>query len=300
MQGERKTILVVGASRGIGLVIAQHLAESGFEVIGTVRNDAAAQSLRTAGITPLLLDVTDRAAVAHLPQDLPEHLDGLVYNAGLSVAGPVELLDIDRAQAEVNVNYVGAAAVTKALLPMIRARRGHIVYITSINGTAPVGLYASYCASKVALEGFAEALSMELAGTGVKVSVIEPGICNTDMLPQDIAVLEGMKQHAPDYLIPQLDETVEAIWTLKPNDPQVVARAVHKVLQQSRPRFRVVAPRLPYAVMTVGHRFLPLTGYRRLVALGTPRRGSLRAGRAEQLSPAPHARDRGDRRAEGE
>ena len=273
MQGESRTILVVGASRGIGLVIAGHLVHNGFDVIGTVRSEAAAQSLAAAGITPLVLDVTDHVAVARLPQSLPENLDGLVYNAGLSVAGPVELLDIDHVQAEVNVNYVGAAAVTKAVLPMIRASRGHIVYITSVNGTAPVGLYASYSASKFALEGFAEALSMELDGTGVKVSVIEPGICNTDMLPQDIAVLEAMKQSAPDYLVGQLTETIEAIRTLKPNDPEVVARAVRKVLQQSRPRFRVVAPRVPYAVMTVGHRFLPLAGYRRLVALSTPRRG---------------------------
>jgi NAD(P)-dependent dehydrogenase (short-subunit alcohol dehydrogenase family) len=185
------------------------------------------------------------------------------------------LLDVDLAQQEIDVNYVGAAAVTKALLPALRATRGHIVYVTSVNGTAPVGLYASYSASKFALEGFAEALTIELAGAGVRVSVIEPGICNTDMLPQDIAVLEGMRERAPDYLIAQLDETIEAIRTLKPNDPQVVADAVRKVLQQSRPRFRVVAPRVPYTILTVGHRLLPLSGYRRLVSLSTPkRRGS--------------------------
>lgn len=266
-----ETILVVGASRGIGLVIAQHLVASGFRVIGTVRSESAGASLQAAGITPLVLDVTDHAEVAALRGHL-DHLDGLVYNAGLSVAGPVELLDIDHAQAEVNVNYVGAAAVTKALLPMLRASRGHIVYVTSVNGTAPVNLYASYSASKFALEGFAEALAMELEDTGVKVSVIEPGICNTDMLPQDIAVLEAKKEQAPDYLVPQLEDTINAIKVLKPNDPQVVAHAVAKVLQHSRPRFRVVAPRVPYAVMTVGHRLLPLAGYRKLVALSTPRK----------------------------
>ena len=135
----------------------------------------------------------------------PGGLHGLVYNAGLSVAGPVELLDIDLAQREIDVNYIGAAAVTKALLPLLRASRGRIVYVTSVNGTAPVGLYASYSASKFALEGFAEALAIELDGTGVSVCVIEPGICNTDMLPQDIAVLAGMRERAPGYLIPQLD-----------------------------------------------------------------------------------------------
>ncbi len=271
-----KTVLVVGASRGIGLVIAEHLVTQGFQVIGTVRGESAAPQLQAAGITPLVLDVTDHTAVAALPEHVGS-LDALVYNAGLSVAGPVELLDIELAQAEVNVNYVGAAAVTKAVLPLLRASRGHIVYVTSVNGTAPVGLYASYSASKFALEGFAEALAIEVAGTGVKVTVIEPGICNTDMLPQDIAVLEGKKQQAPDYLVPQLDETIHAIKVLKPNDPQVVARAVGRVLTRSRPRFRVVAPRMPYAVMTVGHRLLPLSGYKKLVALSTPKRGP-RAG----------------------
>ncbi len=267
-----KTVLVVGASRGIGLVIAEHLVSQGFHVIGTVRGESAAPQLQAAGITPLVLDVTDHTAVAALAEHVGA-LDALVYNAGLSVAGPVELLDIELAQAEVNVNYVGAAAVTKAVLPLLRASRGHIVYVTSVNGTAPVGLYASYSASKFALEGFAEALAIEVANTGVKVTVIEPGICNTDMLPQDIAVLEGKKQQAPDYLVPQLDETINAIKVLKPNDPQVVARAVGRVLTRSRPRFRVVAPRMPYAVMTLGHRLLPLSGYRKLVELSTPKRG---------------------------
>ena len=232
---QERCVLVVGASRGIGLVIATHLVSSGFPVIGTVRTDAAADAVRAAGVVPLLLDVTDHAAVAALPEDVarvaPGGLHGLVYNAGVSVAGPVELLDIELAQREIDVNYVGAAAVTKALLPLVRASRGHIVYVTSVNGTAPVGLYASYSASKFALEGFAEALAIELDGTGVSVCVIEPGICNTDMLPQDIAVLAGMRERAPGYLIPQLDQTVEAIRTLKPNDPEVVARAVHSVLR---------------------------------------------------------------------
>lgn len=257
-------------------MIAEHLAASGFSVIGTVRSGSAAEAVQALGVAPLVLDVTDHAAVHGLPDRVaelaPRGLHALVYNAGKSVAGPVELLDLDLAQQEVDVNYVGAAAVTKALLPALRANRGHIVYVTSVNGTAPVGLYASYSASKFALEGFAEALAIELDGTGVRVSVIEPGICNTDMLPQDIAVLEAMRERAPEYLVPQLDETVEAIRTLKPNDPQVVAHAVRKVLQQSRPRFRIVAPRVPYTILTVGHRLLPVSGYRRLVALSTPKR----------------------------
>jgi NAD(P)-dependent dehydrogenase (short-subunit alcohol dehydrogenase family) len=268
---EPRTVLVVGASRGIGLVISGHLVAQGWQVTGTVRSPSDEASLREAGITPLVLDVTDHTAVAALG-DQVDRLDALVYNAGLSVAGPVELLDVDLAQAEVNVNYVGAAAVTKALLPALRASQGHIVYVTSVNGSAPVGLYASYSASKFALEGFAEALAIEVAGTGVTVTVIEPGICNTDMLPQDIAVLEAKLAQAPDYLVPQLEDTTNAIKVLKPNDPQVVARAVGKVLAQNRPRFRVVAPRVPYAIMTLGHRLLPLGGYRRLVALSTPKR----------------------------
>lgn len=268
---QARTVLVVGASRGIGLEIARYLKAQGWQVTGTVRSPSGESSLREAGITPFGLDVTDHTAVAALGDQL-DHLDALVYNAGLSVAGPVEMLDVERVQAEVNVNYVGAAAVTKAVLPALRAGHGHIVYITSVNGSAPVGLYASYSASKFALEGFAEALAMELGGTGVAVSVIEPGICNTDMLPQDIAVLEDKLAHAPDYLVPQLEDTINAIKVLKPNDPQVVAGAVGKVLSQRRPRFRVVAPRMPYAIMTIGHRLLPLTGYRRLVALSTPKR----------------------------
>ena len=194
-----KTILVVGASRGIGLVIAQHLVASGFRVIGTVRSESAGASLEAVGITPLVLDVTDRAAVAALPEHL-DHLDGLVYNAGLSVAGPVELLDIDLAQAEVNVNYVGAAAVTKALLPLLRSRRGHIVYVTSVNGTAPVGLYASYSASKFGLRSFADTLRAEERGR-IKVTSIHPGRIDTDMQRAAYAAM-GLPYDPAEHLAP--------------------------------------------------------------------------------------------------
>ena len=275
-RGSERVVLVVGASRGIGLVIAEHLAASGFSVIGTVRSGSAAEAVQALGVAPLVLDVTDHAAVHGLPDRVaelaPRGLHALVYNAGKSVAGPVELLDLDLAQQEVDVNYVGAAAVTKALLPALRANRGHIVYVTSVNGTAPVGLNRVLLGLQVRPGGFRRGPRHRTRWhRGTRVSDRARDLQHGHAAAGHRGAGGDARTGAGEP-VPQLDETVEAIRTLKPNDPQVVAHAVRKVLQLTRPRFRIVAPRVPYTILTVGHRLLPLSGYRRLVALSTPKR----------------------------
>lgn len=178
------TVLVTGAARGIGRSITEHLAERGWDVVAGVRSDADAASVSAANparISPVILDVTDADHVARLEADLPARLDGVVNNAGIAVGGPMETVTSEDWRKQLEVNVIGALAVTRAVLPRLRDSRGRIVFISSVNGQVVMPMLGAYCASKFALEAAAEALRMELRPWHVAVSVVEPAQTDTDM-----------------------------------------------------------------------------------------------------------------------
>jgi NAD(P)-dependent dehydrogenase (short-subunit alcohol dehydrogenase family) len=176
------TVLVTGASRGIGHAIATSLAAGGWDVLAGVRTDADAQRLSASGrLSPVLLDVTDADHLAALEAVLPDRLDALVNNAGVVVSGPMETVSTDDWRHQLDVNVVGQLAVTRAALPALRAASGRIVFVSSVNGRLSMPLIGAYCASKFALEAAADALRMELAPWGIAVSVVEPAQTDTDM-----------------------------------------------------------------------------------------------------------------------
>ncbi len=134
----------------------------------------------SARLRVLLLDVTDSDSITEasrtLTDALPEAgLAGLVNNAGISVAGPLELLPIAEVRTQFEVNVIGALAVTQALLPLLRRARGRIVNISSIAGLAATPFLGAYCSSKFALEAMSDALRLELAPWGIAVALVEPG-----------------------------------------------------------------------------------------------------------------------------
>jgi NAD(P)-dependent dehydrogenase (short-subunit alcohol dehydrogenase family) len=242
------SLVLTGASRGIGHATALKLAAGGWEVFAGVRRPQDGEALVAASptgrITPLVLDVTDAEQVAALDRVLPERLDALVNNAGIVVAGPVEGLAIEDLRRQLEVNVVGQVAVTQALLPRLRASRGRVVFVSSISGRFSSPMMGAYSASKFALEGLVDALRIELRRWGVQVVLIEPGAIDTDLwrLAPDTA------RDTEDALDPELRELYAGhLAGINKTIPRVqkqassaglVAAAIERALTARRPRPR--------------------------------------------------------------
>src|SRR6476660_3606943 len=158
------SVLVTGAARGIGRSIAERLANIGWDVIAGVRTQRDADAITGANpqlISAVLLDVTDAAQLEQLDAALPVRLDAVVNNAGIVVSGPMESLDSDDWRTQLEVNVIGQLAVTRAVLPRLRASRGRVVFISSVNGQLSMPLIGAYAASKFALEAAAAAMRSE-------------------------------------------------------------------------------------------------------------------------------------------
>ena len=178
------TVLITGASRGIGRATAFQLAAGGWDVIGAVRKEEDGESLiegSGGGITPVMLDVTDPDQIAALDRVLPPTLDAVVNNAAIVVGGPVEGVPVDELRRQLEVNLVGQVAVTQAVLPRIRESRGRIVFVSSLSGWISSPMVGAYSASKFALEGIADALRIELRPWRIRVVLVEPAQTDTDM-----------------------------------------------------------------------------------------------------------------------
>lgn len=183
---EQKSIVVTGASTGIGLAIAERFVREGWQVFGSVRKPADAERLRAAGIVPLVFDVTDAEAIdraaAEVAAALGNHtLQGLVNNAGLAVGGPLLHVPMDELRYQMEVNLIGPAKVTQAFAPLLGADTtrvgspGRIVQMSSVAGSSGFPFMGPYVASKHALEGMAESLRRELLLFGIGVSIVAPG-----------------------------------------------------------------------------------------------------------------------------
>ncbi|MGW6144549.1 SDR family NAD(P)-dependent oxidoreductase [Streptomyces sp. NPDC055140] len=183
-----KVWFITGTSRGLGRSFAESALERGDKVAATARNATALDDLVTKygddAVLPLPLDVTDKAAVAAAVSAAHEkfgRLDVVVNNAGYGLFGMVEEITEQQLRDQMETNLFGAFWVTQAVLPILRAQAsGHIVQISSVGGVAAFPSLGAYHASKWALEGFSESLSQEVAGQGIKVTIVEPGGFSTD------------------------------------------------------------------------------------------------------------------------
>src|SRR5579864_668707 len=153
-------IVITGASSGIGEACALRLDQLGFRVFAGVRNPADGETLRKKAserLTPVLLDVTSEHSIARAVKTVGEApLAGLVNNAGIVVAGPVELVPIAQWRKQFEINVIGQVAVTQAFLPLLRAARGRIVNMGSVAGRSALPCSGPYCSSKYALEGLTD------------------------------------------------------------------------------------------------------------------------------------------------
>jgi NAD(P)-dependent dehydrogenase (short-subunit alcohol dehydrogenase family) len=169
-----KTALVTGASSGIGEACALRLVGSGWHVLAGVRRAGDAP----AGTEEVLLDVTDGDQIGAAAAGV-EELHGLVNNAGIALAAPLEFVPPEDLRAQLEVNLVGQVAVTQAFLPALRRAKGRIVFMGSIAGRSALPFLGPYAASKHALEAVADSLRLELRPFGVHVSIVEPGTIKT-------------------------------------------------------------------------------------------------------------------------
>ncbi|MBA4100564.1 MAG: oxidoreductase [Rhodospirillum sp.] len=188
-----RSIVITGASTGIGWATAKLLLERGFRVFGSVRNPADAGRLEAefgANFTPLLFDVTDQPAVLAAAREVRAALGGatlagLVNNAGIAVAGPLLELPIDEFRRQMDVNVIGPVIVTQAFGPLLGSDpsltgpKGRIVMVSSVSGKVGAPLTAPYVASKHAIEGLSESLRRELMLFGIDVIIVAPGPVKT-------------------------------------------------------------------------------------------------------------------------
>ncbi|KIC17291.1 SDR family oxidoreductase [Leisingera sp. ANG-Vp] len=199
-----QTILITGASSGIGKATARLFADGGWNVVATMRNPEDAEDLaERANVLVAALDVTKPGTIAKavdLALSTYGRIDVLLNNAGYGAYGPLEAFPMERIERQFATNVIGLLAVTKAVLPHMRAQKsGTIVNISSIGGQMTFPLGTLYHGTKFAVEGLSEALHYELEAVGVKVKIVEPGMINTDFGGRsfDFAVDESMPEYMP-------------------------------------------------------------------------------------------------------
>jgi NAD(P)-dependent dehydrogenase (short-subunit alcohol dehydrogenase family) len=240
------TVLVTGASTGIGEATVLHLKTLGFEAVGAVRKDEDAERLEGRGVRTVRIDVTDAGQIAAAREELGEiALAGLVNNAGIAVAAPLEFLPMDRLRQQLEINLIGQMAVTQAFLPALRRAHGRIVNVSSIGGRVALPLVGAYNASKFGLEGLSDALRRELRGQGVDVILIEPGGVKTPIWKKGEELADEMLADVPpeaERLYGRLIEAVRAgtqrIAREAGSEPREVAEVIGTALTASRPRTR--------------------------------------------------------------
>lgn len=174
---------ITGVSTGFGRVMARELVARGDQVVGTVRNPAQIAELDAEGVESVLLDLSDRASIEPaIAEALAKFggIDVVVNNAGYGLMGAIEALDEAQIRHVMEVNFFGALAVTRAVIPALRANGGAMVFISSMAGIVGIGGAGAYCASKFALEGLAESLADELKPFAIKVMIVEPSSFRTD------------------------------------------------------------------------------------------------------------------------
>jgi len=205
VQRGSRFVLITGASTGIGAACAIGCAQQGMTVFAGVRDMRAGEALHAKGgaaIVPLYLDVTDTKSIQKAAEVVElrvgsEGLSGLVNNAGIAIASPLELIPLAELRRQFEVNVVGQIAVTQAVLPLLRRAGGRIVNMGSIAGRGTIPMMGPYSASKHALEALTDALRLELYPWGIEVSIIEPGAIATPIWDKSMQTSVDVESEMP-------------------------------------------------------------------------------------------------------
>lgn len=245
-----RSVLVTGASTGIGRATALRLDASGWKVFAGVRKEEDAASLRaeaSARLAPVTLDVTDAeqiaAAAELIGRETDGGLDGLVNNAGVAVPGPLETIPLEDLRHQLEVNLIAYVAVTQAMLSEIRRAEGRIVFLSSIGGRIAFPFAGPYHASKFATEAIGDVFRQELRPWGLKVAIVEPGSIDTPIWERGQRKAEDVEAKAPktnllygaalDKFRKVIEDTAE-----RGIPPEKVAKAIAHALESPRPKSR--------------------------------------------------------------
>ena len=244
-----RSVLITGTSTGIGQATAVTLAARGWRVFATMRNlkkrDLLEQALKEAGVQNDVeieqLDVTDttaiRSAVASTLSQTGNTLDAVVHNAGVAAAGALEDVPESELRRVMETNFFGVLELTRALLPTLRAqRRGRIVIVSSEAAFMGQPTNSIYCASKWAVEGWAEAIAYELEPFGIDVVLVEPGPYRTEIWNSTARIQPpGSPYHA---WVQHVFRAGDAHAARMARNPREVALVIAHALEARRPRFR--------------------------------------------------------------
>jgi NAD(P)-dependent dehydrogenase (short-subunit alcohol dehydrogenase family) len=247
-----QSVVITGASTGIGWATAKLLLDRGFRVFGSVRKQADADRLKAqlgANFTPLLFDVTDEAAVLASAREVRgalngQTLAGLVNNAGIAVAGPVLGLAANEFRRQMDVNVIGPIITTQAFGPLLgsdpslKGPRGRIVMISSVAGKNGTPMMGAYSASKHAIEGLSESLRREMVLFGIEVIIVAPGAVKTPIWSKaDEVDISGYK-NSPYF--PALERIRKYMTHLGETGlpPETIAEAIAEALTSAHPKVR--------------------------------------------------------------
>ena len=236
--------LITGSSRGLGRALAQAVLEAGHRLVATARDPSQLRDLEArhgANVRVAALDVTDptqAAAAVRMAVDAFGGLDVLVNNAGYGNIGSVEDTPLDDFRRQIETNLFGTIIMTKAAIPLMRRqRRGHIIQISSVGGRIGAPGRAAYSAAKWGVEGFSEALALEMAPLGVQVTIVEPGGFRTDFAGPSTSLSVGRPEY--DGVVGAAARMQRAYDGRQPGDPARAARALLAIAAMEAPPLRI-------------------------------------------------------------
>jgi NAD(P)-dependent dehydrogenase (short-subunit alcohol dehydrogenase family) len=254
MTSVNRSVLITGASGGVGSALTAHLADQGWTVFAGVRSLAAGSSLATRhrSVIPVEVDILDESTLAKARFQVAGRLEGdgrpglgaLVNNAAKSVDGPLELVPVNELLDAFAVNVVGQIAVTQAFLPLLRPAHGRIVNIGGAAGRVALPMYGALSASKAALDSLTDVLRMELLHQGVDVTYIEPGALDTPFFgksagTRDVHGYAGDAGTQASYA-DAVSRVAKAMRATKPGSLATIVKVVERALTASRPAPRYV------------------------------------------------------------
>jgi len=261
-----KSILITGCSSGIGLALAKGLTARGWQVFAGVRRAEDVTQLAMIGLTGLLLDLRDsasiRAAVTEVLENTGGTLDALCNNAGYGQPGAVEDLSREVLREQFETNFFGTHELTTLVLPVMRHQcRGRIVYISSLLGYVALPYRGAYNASKYALEGLVDTLRLELRGSCIYVSLIEPGPVRSRFRENAYAAFQRNidsigSVHAAQYVAMERRFKIEGPVSIFTRGPEAVRAKIVHALESPHPqaRYPVTFPAYLFAAL---RRLLP-------------------------------------------
>jgi len=240
-----KTILITGASSGIGKATAKLFQERDWNVVATMRTPESEEDLTTLdNVLVTRLDVLDRSSIAESVERGIERfgkIDVLLNNAGYGAYGPLEAFPMDRIRRQFDVNVLGLLAVTQEVLPHFRKHRdGIVINISSVGGKITFPLGTLYHGTKFAVEGISEALNFELEQFGCRVKIVEPGFIRTDFAGRSFDFVNDESMIDYQELVGRLFQSIEGFMA-NASEPSVVAEVVYQAATDGTGQLRYTA-----------------------------------------------------------